>query len=1118
MFTCVQMSGAGRVVVATCLALCFSHVDAVFASGNTEPCRSYIVLSDAPVLAYSGGTPGYSATKVPSLLAFDCKAPTVTRYRKYLHDRQEALAKRVAQIDPRFKVRGQFSHLVNAILCDLDPGSVEIVRSLPGVVAVVSERRYHPQMETSNRLMNVPLAWESLGGDAAAGRGIRIAIIDTGVDVTHPVFSGEGFDYPDGFPRGDTEYTNPKVIVARVYPNELTGDDVTPQDRDGHGTHVASCAGGNLNVETPNGAISGVAPGAWIGNYNIFNSEEANDEQLLQALEDAALDGMDVINLSLGSDETEESAFHPVLMAIRNLTASGVVVVASAGNAGHGGETATVGFPGQAQEAITVGSVANERTQNSFVDAHTLDFSFARDGAVILEDSLGSLIVSGDPLLHPLRGDFPLVSADLLHDGLFGEPLDASATVPLGENTAENAWVLVSYGDDVPATMVEQIQNLEHAGAVGAFVFPLGDEDVAPSWLKGTSIPVFRLDRATGLDVFSLFAADGAADGANSGAVTATGRGIARDVRTVVPFIPSTFTTQGPGPRGAVKPEIVAVGQYSYAAFQDDFPGGGPTGNRFDVSGFAFGNGTSFAAPRVAGAAALVRQRHPGWRPDHIRSALIGGAVLEDGLSQASVNLRGAGHVDVNGAMTAELLVHPPILSFGIDDSGMEERRYHRTLTVEPTQDEAIDVVLTGEGERLNDWATLDISPTAFRLEPSAAVTVDVTLTVQTPVAGERQEIEGSLRFAWADGQRQTDVHFFQRTHGSALPAPETRVVLVDDDGGGMHDQVVFEDLEQTGHSVFSWDVHGLGRFPTGSVLRGADLVFWYLGPYSLARPYGTDAVPNDAELIALNRMRMDWYDTLLAYLDSGGSLFLVGQDYTDVPSVESTEEDPYEFTKNILQLPELMTDVPIDSVQSVAGGRLELDLDATDLFPPFNLNVDEMILDTELGDVVAELVDPWGTDSVVAYSLQNSRYRVVFFAFPILGLEDVELRRGVVSKSVAWLVANTPVSFAVTGVEPIGVEPYPGGFDLRILGTGYATPGNWQIQVGSQRLSGVTRENDEELNGTLETSPLPGVYDVIVTTPGGVTASLPDGLTITEDGPTSYDAWALHGISRGEE
>jgi subtilisin family serine protease len=228
----------------------------------------------------------------------------------------------------------------------------------------------HLTLNKATQLMNAPAAWNLVGGQSNAGKGIKIGILDTGIDQNHPAFQDSSLSFPSGFPKcsGSADacsYTNTKVIVARSYVSLIvTGneadpknpaadsipDDYSPRDRTGHGTAVASCAAGNSN--TGSVTFSGMAPKAWVGNYKIWGSPTVNEappeDVWITALNDAVADGMDVINMSSGGTAltgpldtgaacgiSANTPCDALATAFEN-AAKTVVVVVAAGNAGNG--------------------------------------------------------------------------------------------------------------------------------------------------------------------------------------------------------------------------------------------------------------------------------------------------------------------------------------------------------------------------------------------------------------------------------------------------------------------------------------------------------------------------------------------------------------------------------------------------------------------------------------------------------------------------------------------------------------------------------------------------------------------------------------------------------------
>ena len=290
-------------------------------------------------------------------------------YRQHLRDVQQSLRGQIEAMDVR--VTGAVQHLLNGVFVRATPQQAAILRGLPGVAAVVPSRRY--RLDDQLSLSNVQQAWNAsaIGGQGNAGQGLKIAIIDTGIDQTHPSFQDSSLTPPAGFPKCDVPancaFTNNKVIVARSYVSTLTAgssasnpaadsrpDDLSARDFDGHGTAVASVAAGVASTYSGT-AISGVAPKAFLGNYRIYGSPEVNNSAttagILEALDNAVTDGMDVVNFSSGGpafespldagavcDQPAGQPCDPIAAAFESAMKLGqVIVVCAAGNAGATG-------------------------------------------------------------------------------------------------------------------------------------------------------------------------------------------------------------------------------------------------------------------------------------------------------------------------------------------------------------------------------------------------------------------------------------------------------------------------------------------------------------------------------------------------------------------------------------------------------------------------------------------------------------------------------------------------------------------------------------------------------------------------------------------------------------
>ena len=297
-------------------------------------------------------------------------------------------------------ITGEARTLLNAIFIQADPTAATQLESLPGVSYIAPLQRVYPVLDRAVQLIDVPAAWAKLGGTSNAGAGMKIAIIDSGIQSSHAAFQDSSLTPPPGYPKcapADCAYTNNKIIVARSYVSALTGgaaeasrpDDLSPRDHVGHGTAVAMAAAGVTNSGA-SGTITGVAPKAFLGSYKVFGSPGVNDytgqQLVINALEDAFLDGMDIAVLSLGSPafvaplDSGRSCGNLVgrpcdveADTVQAAVNAGMVVVAAAGNQGTAGTVQptlnTVSTPANAPNAIAVGATTNS---HSFANAMTI--------------------------------------------------------------------------------------------------------------------------------------------------------------------------------------------------------------------------------------------------------------------------------------------------------------------------------------------------------------------------------------------------------------------------------------------------------------------------------------------------------------------------------------------------------------------------------------------------------------------------------------------------------------------------------------------------------------------------------------------------------------------------
>ncbi|HEX6702270.1 MAG TPA: S8 family serine peptidase [Gaiellaceae bacterium] len=340
----------------------------------SEPPRmvEVVVTLDAPPLAQASLVDRRLASATRADGRLDLRAPASVSYRRTLAVAQRTLAARIARTTPGSFVRWHYSVVANGIAVVVPASDESRLSSLPGVATVYPSVRYHALLDRSPAQIGAPALWGP--GLATAGNGMKIGIIDDGIDQTHPFFSPARFSMPAGFPKGQAAYTTAKVIAARSFapPYRRDANQGKPFDPQGsfHGTHVAGIAAGNNGTRATGfgGAptLSGIAPNAYLGNYRVLTVPtpgvglDGNSPEIAAGIEAAVRDGMNVINLSLGEPAIEPSR-DIVVKAIDAAAAAGVVPVVAAGNDFDEFGAGSVSSPGSAPRAITAAAVTSTR-------------------------------------------------------------------------------------------------------------------------------------------------------------------------------------------------------------------------------------------------------------------------------------------------------------------------------------------------------------------------------------------------------------------------------------------------------------------------------------------------------------------------------------------------------------------------------------------------------------------------------------------------------------------------------------------------------------------------------------------------------------------------------------
>ena len=592
----------------------------------------------------------------------------------------------------KIRVSGSAETVLNAVFVRVPRERVAELRSLAGVRHVVRLPRIKRNLNTAVNLVNVPTAWSALsGGMANAGAGVKIAIIDSGIDDTHPAFQDASLQPPAGYPLGDAAYTNGKIIVARSYePMFGNPDDTTPRDRSGHGTALAMIAAGETNTG-PVATITGVAPKAWLGNYKIFGTPGVNDNTTfaaaIQALEDAVADHMDIAVVAFGSlplsgplDTDPSCATSGVpsayqddcdipAQAVENAVAMGLTVVAAAGNdaqSSYQGEALnSIDSPGTAPSAITVGASTN---------AHILFAAVQLTGSSVPSNlqTLDAVVGDGVKLTGPLTATLENVTSV--------DPTGLACS-PLGGSLA-GAVVLIERGNCDFST---KINNAELAGAIAVVLYQDPGHPTDPPFsalgAENTGIPAMMIDNADGAALQSYLASNSNVQATLTPALHVES---APSAAWPGPNFVTDFTSRGPSIDYSIKPELVAVGQGIYTATESL----DPTGDLYDPTGYTTVEGSSFAAAMVAGAAALVKQANPGFSAAQIKSALVNTASIDandiadnSNSGEPLITSVGAGKLNAAAALAPGATVVPSTVSFGWVGPGSPANTVPLTVT-----------------------------------------------------------------------------------------------------------------------------------------------------------------------------------------------------------------------------------------------------------------------------------------------------------------------------------------------------------------------------------------------------------------------------------------------------
>ncbi|MFD1861945.1 S8 family serine peptidase [Planococcus chinensis] len=669
--------------------------------------------------------------------------------------KQQAAAKTAMNQQGIAFTEGQsYSTVLNGIATTVKASDLPKLLKIKGVAFVEPDRQFRTLAAPSNSNTVTPsfvksqafLGVEKLWQEGLQGQGVKVAVLDTGIDPNHPEFKG--------IYKGGKNFVpfSPHYTVKRA-PDDAS--ETRPSERPPslpkvdafgfpfetfHGTHVA----GTLAAIGANRfGFKGVAPKVDLYAYRVFGAySTASMSWILAGMEEAVKQDMDIINLSFGAITTSEA--DAAAFAVNNAMLSGTVTVSAMGNAGQ--FRGSIGSPATSRLGISVGNstIPEER--------HTATVNL-KAGNITVAKTVN--------MIAAVTGTSP--------GKQFPNALELVAVPGAGNKTdyknlaVKGKAVLVSVGS---IEIIDKIKIAKEMGAAAILVHNIRNGFNAPG-PSGTYlndgfefIPAFDLSQTDGEALRrQLLNGKGSAKFSNIKLTLTKGDEI------------DATSSSGPStPNFDLKPDLVAPGTSIMSAipmYKADNP-------KADYSkAYVRFTGTSMASPHVAGVAALILQAHPDWTPFDVKVALMNTAKLLD-TNKYDVFAQGAGRVQAYDA------VHPPFLAYSIDKAVLnatgalvDNKKGSVTFGMQPLSQGNISVTkkvivkdilrkggaykVSVETKKSFGNAKVTVDKTAFTLKGEQVLNVKLTAS-KNAEAAEDSEILGYIHIS--NGSKRATLPF----------------------------------------------------------------------------------------------------------------------------------------------------------------------------------------------------------------------------------------------------------------------------------------------------------------------------------------------------------------------
>lgn len=651
---------------------------------------------------------------------------------KTLIEKEQAEAEqKLKELSSDIKILFRYKYVLNAMALVTPPQMIEKIKKLPIIKKAQPNHTFlRPRTDPPVKLMASSkisdrtsvnfIEAQAAYDQGIKGQGMRVGVIDTGIDYTHAMLGGSGLvdDYKAVDPNGPSaQFPNKKVVggidlVGTKYDSasldpvrRIPRPDANPMDEGGHGSHVAGTIAG---IGDGVNSYDGVAPDAYLYAIKVFGSGSTSDEVVIAALEwaiDPNQDGkfddqLDVVNLSLGG--ANGTPYELYNKATTHLIRMGTVMVASAGN--ESDIPFIVGSPSTSDDALSVAAQIDYSEHNW--KFKTVSFAIGSEN-IVVEVFEGSIS-------KPIE-EVESASGELIYGGIADKDYSAEEAALI-----KGKILLIDRG---VVTFQEKMARGEKAGAIGVIVAQNRPE--APFTMGGdgkVGIPAIMISQELGKKIKEQLEKN----------IVVTANFKNPEMLEKPELIGNITSFSSRGPRSydlLIKPEITAPGQNIISAEM------GEGTKAVQMSG------TSMSGPHMAGVMTLLKQKYKNLSTRELKSVAMSTAIqIKNAKGEIeSVARQGAGQVLVSRALQAQFVTEPSAVSLGLQQIE-NEKRISTSLRLKSLGDDDLQLKMSLE----TSSASVVLSEQTVNLKPQGLTDVKLNWVLKaSAVAGLEDEVSG---------------------------------------------------------------------------------------------------------------------------------------------------------------------------------------------------------------------------------------------------------------------------------------------------------------------------------------------------------------------------------------